>query len=786
MTIKSFTMIINKYTLLIAATVCVTTLYAAAMPQKTIDCVTEGERITALNIGPEKSPVEFRNDSLGGPALLINGRKLPLEATGRADSYTGHNDSLSYSLRYHSEGDGFALTVTCTNLTKKPLSRPQLTLMPGINTDMDSFPHWHKVFFPTLLRCEKTHFWGYLMNPDGRIITVTSPDPVASYRLLYNNDSYLHSFGHGHRIRSFALDLINPAPLPDRHPALHNLQPGQTLKWNFFIDEVGSLNEVAAKVSSRTKAPVMQADYYSPTPGSTSEVIVTSPSSPKMTLTTPAGTVSHPSARKSGRNTWTVKFSPSGEGVYTLVASASGHQSEMKLTSRTEPYSAYIDAARRASLLYPQKPTSHTESWYGFFPAYKAAELMPDRATDASVDSLFKACYVLMYDSVTNRPLAPSHPDRIQNHALMAALLAQRYRASRDLTDLMRAADLADYILYRQTDDGAYRNRRTHYTSVIYVAKAIMEVMAEEKPLADAGSEEWRYRYDKHFDSVRRAIDDLADNLDNIETEGEMTFEDGMISCSYTQISQFALMWPEGSPERKRYTEAAARLADMHRCLSQLLVPDSRRNGGSLRFWESQYDILTFPDMTCSPHGWSGWRIYGLRNLYLLTGRYDYLRQMVNAIGSCIQVIDPHSATLQWAFISDPYIEGDVFVPDPANPGKGKYESRQFGECYMPMISDWYRTEPGKAATGYWGYDGGCCDNDVHEIFKCLGEVLLTSAYIHRLPDGRLDTINCTAEVNSDGSITAHPAEKYIDTVWYCDGAGMPRPVGSPFRINHQ
>ena len=79
-------------------------------------------------------------------------------------------------------------------------------------------------------------------------------------------------------------------------------------------------------------------------------------------------------------------------------------------------------------------------------------------------------------------------------------------------------------------------------------------------------------------------------------------------------------------------------------------------NGASLRYWEAQYDILSFPDMMNSPHGWSAWRIYGLRNLYLLTGEYSYLQQMVNAIGTCIQLFDPPTARLNWAFVCDPYI----------------------------------------------------------------------------------------------------------------------------------
>ena len=203
----------------------------------------------------------------------------------------------------------------------------------------------------------------------------------------------------------------------------------------------------------------------------------------------------------------------------------------------------------------------------------------------------------------------------------------------------------------------------------------------------------------------------------------------------------------------------------MHRCLSQLVVPDSRMNGASLRYWEAQYDILSFPDMMNSPHGWSAWRIYGLRNLYLLTGEYSYLRQMVNAIGTCIQLIDPPTARLNWAFVCDPYIRATVFEPDSSHPGKGRYTERVIGEQYIPMISHWYRTEPGRWATGYWGYDGGCCDNDVHEIFKCLGEVLLTSAYVHEQPDGSLTAVNCKA-TRHDGGIRIEPQENCIRSVY--------------------
>ena len=719
-------------------------------------------RLASLDLSAAgERAVGFRTDAFAGPALTAGGQPLALQPQGGA-RFAGANDSLQYALAYSADARGLRLTVTCRAL--RDLSGLQFSLRLGLDTEMDHFPQWRHAFFPTLLRCERTHFWGYFMSPLGRIVAVSSPDPVASYHLHYNNDRQLHSFGHGHRIRTASLDLVNPAPLPARHPRLNGLKAGETRAWRIYLDEVTSLAELPALVAGRTRAAVVQAGLYTLAPGETTRLCLAAPSRPRLALRGPDGKSRRLKATPDGAGRWTASFSPEATGTYTLTAECGGKRSEAILACRHARYSDYLKAARTACLRYPQKATSNVESWYGFFSAYKARELFPDAQADAAVDSLFRAVYARMYDPVTNCPLPAAMPNRIQNHALMAALLAQRYRATGCTDDLRRAADLADYILTRQTPDGAYRNGKTHYTAVIYVAKALMEVMAEERKLAAEGNE-WAYRFRKHYHSVTKAVDELARSLDNIQTEGEMTFEDGMISCSYTQIAGFALWQPEGSEARRRYTEAARKLADMHRCLSQLVVPDARMNGGSLRYWEAQYDILSFPDMMNSPHGWSAWRIYGLRSLYLLTGDYRYLRQMTNAIGSCIQLIDPATGRLNWAFVCDPYIRAAVFEPDPARPGKGKYTERVIGEQYMPMISDWYRAQSDKCLTGYWGYDGGCCDNDVHEIFKCLGEVMLTSAYVHELPDGSLAAVNCRAERQGD-AVRVVPQEDCVATVY--------------------
>lgn len=759
--------------------ICIALLYSSFLSAESkVSCIVDSAGfISAIKVEGKKD-ITFRKDDFSGPALWLGNYRLPISRKEKEGWNFGKNDSLSYAVKYGVEEGKLKIDVSCKNVLTEELKDIQLSLRLGIDTEMARYPHWHDVFFPTLMRCEKTHFWGYLMTPLGRILTVSSPNAIASYHLHYNNSKHKISFGNGHRIRTVSLDLLNPGPLPERHPQNLSLQAGETCHWSIYIEEVESLNEIAATVSENCKAPVLQADYYSLPVNGTSSIRVFSANAPKVRLISPQGEVSDLKVSKCGRNVYKTDVVLSLKGVYTVLAiDKKGKVSEMKLSSISERYSDYIKAARLASLKYQQKTNTNAECWYGLFSGFIAREYFPDAGVDAEVEKVFNQINKITFNLDTHLPL--NNPMRIQDTALKAALWAQYYRATGNISYLRWAADLADFIMTTQLKwewdvifrksgaDGAYRSGKTHYTSVIYIAKAMMEVMKEEKALvATDTTGEWEHRYNRHYASVKMAMDELARNLDNIQTEGEMTFEDGMISCSYTQLSEFALLQPEGSAERRYYTEAAEKMANMHRCLSQIIIPDSRMNGGSLRFWEAQYDILTMPNMMSSPHGWSAWRIYGLRNLYLLTGKYDYLRQMVNSIGSCIQLINPQTIELNWAFVQDPYLKVQRFVPDEKKPGRGKHVEQIIGEQYVPMISDWYKADTTKMVSSFGRFDGGCCDNDVHEVFKCLGEILLTSAYVYECEDGKYVFHNCKGEDSGD-LLTVNPAEECIDKVHF-------------------
>lgn len=93
----------------------------------------------------------------------------------------------------------------------------------------------------------------------------------------------------------------------------------------------------------------------------------------------------------------------------------------------------------------------------------------------------------------------------------------------------------------------------------------------------------------------------------------------------------------------------------VHECLEQMLIPDCRMNGASLRFWEAQYDVMIRANFVNSPHGWSAWTIYAKFYLYLLTAKSKYLVEMLNALGACVQLMDL-DGNLRWAFAADPQI----------------------------------------------------------------------------------------------------------------------------------
>ena len=425
----------------------------------------------------------------------------------------------------------------------------------------------------------------------------------------------------------------------------------------------------------------------------------------------------------------------------------------------------YMEAARRAAVLCPPHASTHCESWYGLFSAFLAAKHCPNEEEDKAADGMFRQIMPLMFDFENAKPKLLT--ERIQNVSALISLLVDRYESDkeRNYHSLLTASKFADWLITRQRFDGGYYRNETLYTCVIYPAKSMLELYFAEKEAGERNAY-FKNAAERHYRSAALAVDNLAERLEDIQTEGEQTLEDGMLSCSALQLALYALTLPQ--EKRGKYIKAAEHMVSVHRCLEQLENPDCRMRNATIRYWEAQYDVLILRNLQTSPHGWSAWLSYALYYLYLLTGKKSYLTELMNLTGACVQLISD-GGKLRWGFAADPcVIAPKSAVPDYTKPIRGvfggtgyreKFEKRIIGEEYIDMISGWYKTSENQPVTGghYWcplftetealkvDKQGGCCDNDVHEIFKCLEETVLKRAFIHQNEDGTLLCYNCKA-----------------------------------------
>jgi len=711
--------------------------------------------------------IPFRTDEFGGPQWygIWEGKTQVVNLRPASNGYEQTLGSMTFSLSYRPEKDRLAIVASLHNHGSATFRPTKAGLRLGIDTYMVKYPEWDENLFPSLIRCEKTHLWGYFMSPRGQIIGIVSPDPVASWSLSYEELV--------HRIFTANLDLMNAGPLPARHPQdLAELPPGQSKTWTIYLIPLVDLSDLKPTLAEACEAPMLKLGRHTLAGGESTSLRIWSKEKVMLEVRSPGGKLIPSPAVGAQGNRQDFRFIPIDEyGVYTLVAATpTGKQSKAKVYVR-RPWSWYLIKARQEALRKPQKASTHMESWLGHFSTLLARRHFPDPNLDAQAE--FNLCRILplMFNRETGEQIySVADVDeesrwRVQNSSAMSSLLATRYRAGGDLADLEFASRIADRIISQhQAADGSYRDNPrargggNHYTSVTYMAKYMLEVAATERDLGET-SEVWQGRYARHLKSAQAAMDDLERRRDNVGTEGQPTFEDGMISCTGLQLAMFALLHKDPATRRK-YTDAALDLMRKHQCVERLEIPDCRMHGATSRFWEAQYDVLMTPNMLDSPHGWTSWKTYGAWYLYLLTGEEEWLRQTMDTLGACMQSIEVTGGTLRWGFVPDPHVQARAFVPDAANPGMGVHVDRVVGEEYIPMISDWWLAPENQKTGGFWG-PGGCCDNDVHEHFKCLEEVALTSAYLIERESGEIVSWNCSVK-SGDGNLQVTPFENAV------------------------
>ena len=462
-----------------------------------------------------------------------------------------------------------------------------------------------------------------------------------------------------------------------------------------------------------------------------------------------------------GNGLFQASFAPAQQGEYRIVATnESGQRAEARVFVR-QPWSWYMKNARDFVARNQPIFSNACETFYGYYTAFLTAKYFPDPEKDQALQRRFDRTLPLIIDTTTWIPNPDALPHRIQNFSALMGMLVDLWEATGSRPYLEKAAHIADYLCSDriQGPDGAYRSQGTHYTAVIYTAKSMLELANAEQKLADEPL--WNERYTRHSESAQRAIDDLCSRRDNIETEGDMTFEDGMISCSALQLGMYGLQTTD-TARRNAYRDAARYLMEKHRCLEQLLIPDCRMRGATLRYWEA-LDVYFVPNQVMnSPHGWTAWKIYASYYLYLLTGEEFYLKDFMDTLGTCAQIMKA-DGTLRWAFIPDPYVEAQLYVEDPEKKHHGIVTDSIVGEQYLDMISPWLRPDD-EDTFCVFQERGGAGDNTVQEIFKAMEECALTSAYVLVRDDGSLLAYNCRAELKK-GTLSIVPAEAIVSKI---------------------
>lgn len=692
--------------------------------------------------------VPFFQGKKAGPSFyaqvgdsLFEGSWAP---TGR-NTFRAEIQGAECLIRYTAYRRRPAIRVSLTNRSPVPFQPRKAGLRLGIDTYMDRFPDWFGKYFPTLMRNEKTHFYGYMQTPGGHMLGIVSEQPVASWSVDYNR-GYMDPPPYwfmGHRIESLNLDLMNALPLPARCPQdLWQLRPGERKEWVFSLVDVGSdPGNLEARLREAADVPLVAFERTAYRAGETAAFRVYA-GEPEVRIADEAGRPVPVTLKKQGGDVFDAVTRLPETGLYTVTVTDGSRQAEAILSVPVS-WRKTLEDARRNALRFHQKATSHAESWYGFYSAFLAQRYFPEPELDARLTRRFDYLFGLLHDTVRMEPLY--YASRIQNTATTIGLLVDKYEAQGKEEDLEKARRLADWMIANwQREDGAYCNRHVVYTSVIYIAKSVLELAEAEKRLPGAG---WQEAAARHYRSAKKAVDQLVRSRGDFQTEGELTFEDGMISCSALQIGLLAL-WQDDPAERKRYAGVMLDILGSHDCLTQLKVPDARRRQGTMRYWEAQYDVQMLPNMFNSPHGWSAWRAYATYYAYLLTGDEKWLVQTFDAAGAFSNLIDRRTGTLRWAFVVDPYLQVEqACSPDATvtadslsfgNPHPYLYDTRRFviGEEYVPMVSDW---QPVNTQ-----------DNDVHELFKCIGETVLTNAFVVERPDGTITGYNCTVERKGD------------------------------------
>ena len=135
---------------------------------------------------------------------------------------------------------------------------------------------------------------------------------------------------------------------------------------------------------------------------------IDSPNPVAVAVQAPDGSTASLVATATGEGQFSAAFTPqAGPGQYKLeVADSEGQISEAIIAMR-QPWSWYMDQARKESLRHGQYASSHHEQWLGLASGILARRHLPDAPLDAQTDQRLQEILELQWDLDIGFPLRP-------------------------------------------------------------------------------------------------------------------------------------------------------------------------------------------------------------------------------------------------------------------------------------------------------------------------------------------------------------------------------------------
>ena len=189
----------------------------------------DAERGLVRELRTERVSVPFGQGL--GPSLYFRrgGRVLDVPSGG---SVEGVHCSMQLEITY----DALLIRVELENRTERDFAPEALGLRLGLDLDNG--------FSPTLLRAEKTHFWGCFVSPLGAALAVSCREPIAAWELACDTADRERKTYTGNLL------FLTSASLAEEREGFSRLGAGKRLVRTVRLTPLKGLEELPALLRS--------------------------------------------------------------------------------------------------------------------------------------------------------------------------------------------------------------------------------------------------------------------------------------------------------------------------------------------------------------------------------------------------------------------------------------------------------------------------------------------------------------------------------------------------------